>query len=218
MYLFSTPFLIRKILSKNIKWELPNNNNAIYITFDDGPNPDTTPFILDILKRYSAKATFFCLGKNVKAHPTIHDAILQNGHTVGNHTFNHYNGWRTNIDDYLEDVESCNQLIKSSLFRPPYGKLKSAQLKKLKDRYSVIMWSKLSGDFDIKLNKEKCLKSLLINTKSGDIVVFHDSIKAKDNVQYILPRYLECLCKNNFTTLAIPNLSPTPKTVKRQRQ
>jgi peptidoglycan/xylan/chitin deacetylase (PgdA/CDA1 family) len=204
MYLFSTPRIIRKVHKRDLTWELPNNDNAIYITFDDGPNPETTPFILDELQKYTAKATFFCLGKNVKEFPTVYNSILDQGHAVGNHTFSHYNGWKTDTRMYLEDVESCNQLIRSSLFRPPYGKLKHAQLRSLRNIYTIIMWSSLSGDFDIDLDKDKCLNSLLNNPKSGDIVVFHDSLKAKDKVQYVLPLYLEYLYKNNFTAIAIP--------------
>ena len=204
MYLFSTPRIIRKVHKRDLTWELPNDNNNIYITFDDGPNPETTPFILGELNKYSAKATFFCLGKNVEAYPTVYDSILQNGHSVGNHTFSHYNGWKTNTLKYLEDVENCNRLVKSPLFRPPYGKLKHAQIRGLKHRYSVIMWSSLSGDFDIELDKDKCLASLLNNPQSWRYSCFSRQPESKEKVQYVLPLYLEYLHKNNFIALAIP--------------
>jgi len=204
MYFFSTPCIIKKIHKRNFIWEIHNKENAIYITFDDGPNTETTPWILDELKKYSAKATFFCLGKNIIEYPSVYKLMLDKGHVVGNHSYSHYDGWKTGTSRYLEDIDHCDQLIKSNLFRPPYGRLKLAQLKSLKNKYSVIMWSKMSGDFDIKLDKDKCLESLLNNSKSGDIVVFHDSLKAKENVRYILPRYLKYLHENNFALLPIP--------------
>jgi peptidoglycan/xylan/chitin deacetylase (PgdA/CDA1 family) len=212
MYLFSTPRIIRKVHRRDLTWELPNDNNSIYITFDDGPNPETTPFILEELEKYSAKATFFCLGKNVDANPTVYDSILKHGHAVGNHTFNHYNGWKTNTRKYLEDVERCNKLIKSSLFRPPYGKIKHAQLRALRNNYSIIMWSSLSGDFDTELDKEKCLSSLLNNPQRGDIVVFHDSLKAKEKVKFALPSYLKYLYENNYKVIPIPNMKQSSET------
>src|ERR1035437_7123542 len=173
MYFLSTPAIIKKIYRRNFIWELSNNSKAIYITIDDGPNPETTPWILDELKKYSARATFFCLGKNIKANPTVFNSIVDNGHAIGNHSFSHYNGWKTDTVKYLEDVIKCDQLVKSNLFRPPYGKLKPAQIRNLKLKYTIIMWSMISGDFDIKLDKDKCLDSLMNNSKSGDIVVLN---------------------------------------------
>jgi peptidoglycan/xylan/chitin deacetylase (PgdA/CDA1 family) len=211
MYFFSTPSIVKKTHSKNFVWDLHSDTKAIYITFDDGPNPETTPWILNELKKYSAKATFFCLGKNIEEHPSVFNSIVDDGHAFGNHTYSHYNGWKIDTSKYLEDIAKCNQLINSNLFRPPYGRIKPSQVRQLKKTYSIIMWSLMSGDFDKKLDKDKCLESLLTNSKSGDIVVFHDSLKAKENIQYILPRYLKFLHENNFMILPIPVQIILPK-------
>ncbi|NTW31526.1 MAG: polysaccharide deacetylase family protein [Bacteroidetes bacterium] len=199
MYFFLIPFLFKKIFHKTMVWEMSSSEKTIYLTFDDGPEPSVTPEILEILYGYNAKATFFCVGNNAKNNPDIFEMLVKSGHSVGNHTYNHLNGWNTETEKYLEDVEKCNKIVKSNLFRPPYGKLKLSQLRKLKNNYSIIMWSLICGDFDKNVSKEKCLEILLKNTRSGSIVVLHDSLKAKEKVLYALPIFLEHFTKLGYT-------------------
>jgi len=191
MYFFSTPLIFKKGFGKNIVWEKRNAEKSIWLTFDDGPDPLVTPFILEELKKYNAKATFFCLGKNVESNPEIFEMISKYGHKVGNHSYSHFNGWATDSKKYIADVESCNLLVKSKLFRPPYGKIKLSQFRKLKEKYTIVLWSLMSGDFDINISKEKCLDVVLSQAKNGSIVVFHDSLIAKEKLEFILPKFLE---------------------------
>lgn len=176
------------------KWIMPSGTglSKIYLTFDDGPHPIATPFVLDVLQKYHARATFFCVGKNVMEYPHILERIIAEGHRVGNHTHNHLNGWRSNTKAYLEDVHHAAQYIPSSLFRPPYGRIKKAQAGQLEQQgFELIYWSLLSGDFDENLSPVRCLKQVAWKLKPGDIVVFHDSQKAWDRLQYVLPRLLD---------------------------
>lgn len=170
---------------------MPDSDNSIYLTFDDGPNPDTTPVILEILAQKNVKASFFCVGENVERFPKIFQMIQDAGHAVGNHSYNHLKGWKTNTKTYVENIEKCSRLVNSPLFRPPYGKIKHAQRKALKDRYQIIMWSLLSRDYDIKVNKETCFEKTWKYTKPGAIIVFHDHAKAIEKVKWVLPRYIE---------------------------
>jgi peptidoglycan/xylan/chitin deacetylase (PgdA/CDA1 family) len=176
---------------------MPRNEKAIYLTFDDGPHPTITPFVLDELKRYNSKATFFCIGKNVQRYPKIYQSILEQGHSVGNHTFNHANGYATKDADYIDDVNKASLLIHSSLFRPPYGRLRSSQSKMLKG-HKIIMWDLLSGDFDERLNKDTCLEKVITKARPGTVAVFHDSEKAWERVEYVLPRVLSHFYKKGF--------------------
>ncbi len=198
-----TPFILKKIYYSLI-WDLKNGNKEVYITFDDGPNPDITPHVLDILDTYKAKATFFCIGRNIERHTGIYERILKNGHTTGNHTFSHLKGWITPNVEYYSDIELANTLIKSPLFRPPYGKIKRSQLKHLRMFYNIIMWDVMSSDFNQTISKEKCLQNVICNTKPGSIVVFHDSPKAGERMMYALPRTLEFLTDKGYTTKTIP--------------
>ena len=170
---------------------MPAHERVIYLTFDDGPIPEVTPWVLETLKHFDAKATFFCVGDNVVKHPEVFKKVLAAGHQVGNHTFNHLNGWKNPTDAYLENVERCSQVLPGNLFRPPYGVLKLAQKNALLPRYKIVMWDVLSGDFDHSITAERCLKNVIENTLSGSIVVFHDSMKAADRLQYVLPRTLD---------------------------
>ncbi len=188
-----------------IKWIFPellykinNEQNRVFITFDDGPIPETTPQILDILDAFDAKATFFCLGKNVERYPDLFEMIKQKGHSIGNHTYNHNNGWKTENTEYFQDVEKANAIINSDLFRPPYGRLKPSQIKYLKKKYKIVMWDVISGDFDPDTSKEKCYDNVVKNIEQGSIIVFHDSLKAKDKVLYVLPRVLEKLVNSGY--------------------
>lgn len=172
---------------------MPSTDNKMYLSFDDGPHPEITSWVLDTLKEFGAKATFFCVGENVVKYPEIYRRIIMEGHAVGNHTYNHLNGWKTNDDIYLNNISEAKKHIDSNLFRPPYGKITSFQAKQLKEiKYNlkIVMWSILSGDFDKNVEPEKCAENVLLNAKTGSIVVFHDSEKAVRNLKYALPKVL----------------------------
>ena len=198
-YFAKTPWLLKKIYSSGI-WDMPDREKVIYLTFDDGPHPEITPFVLDQLREYNAKATFFCIGNNVVKHKDTYAAILNEGHRIGNHTYNHLNGWKTNDEKYFEDIAEARKYIDSNLFRPPYGKISKLQLKYLTESFKMkaIMWSVLSGDFDTAIASEACLKNVLFYAKSGSIVVFHDSEKAFKHLQYCLPKTLEFFLERGY--------------------
>ncbi len=185
----ATPAWIDHIVP-SILWRFQKKEPHLYLTFDDGPVPEATPWVLDTLAKWNAKATFFCVGDNVKKHPKIYQRILEEGHTVGNHTFHHLNGWKTDKAQYLNNTAKCAKWVDSPLFRPPYGKLTQGQLKSLRKDYQIVMWSILSKDYDTGTRPESCLGNVLMS-KPGDIIVFHDSAKALDNLQYTLPRLLK---------------------------
>lgn len=190
-YFAKTPWLLKKMYSSGI-WDMPDREKVLYLTFDDGPHPEATAFVLDQLRKYNAKATFFCIGKNVVNHRDIYTNIINEGHRIGNHTYNHLNGWKTDDKKYFEDIAEARKYIDSNLFRPPYGKISKLQLKYLTESFKMkaIMWSVLSGDFDAAITSEKCLKNVLFSAKNGSIVVFHDSDKAFKHLQYCLPKTL----------------------------
>ena len=208
-----TNWLIKKIFSNYI-WDLSNNDNKIYLTFDDGPTPEITEWTLNQLHKYNAKATFFCIGDNVRKYPEIFKQVLENNHAIGNHTFNHLNGWKSANEIYLKNVELCfndcsvispevsgQYSAKSDcqLFRPPFGKIKPSQSKQLRaSGYKIIMWDVLSEDYNASISKEKCLENVINNMQSGSIIVFHDSIKAFSNLEYTLPKVLEIGSKKGF--------------------
>jgi peptidoglycan/xylan/chitin deacetylase (PgdA/CDA1 family) len=205
-----TPKIITSALP-NLVWHLPSKDKAIYLTFDDGPTPEITDWTLDTLNTYKAKATFFCIGNNIEKHPEIFKRINTERHTIGNHTFNHLKGWKTKTQHYVENTLEAQNIIdqhnikNSYLFRPPHGRIKPKQAKQLQDLgYKIIMWNVLSKDWDKKISKEKCLENVIQNTTSGDIVVFHDSIKASRNMQYALPRVLEHFSEKGFEFKRIP--------------
>lgn len=182
-----------------------HSEKKIYLTFDDGPIPEVTDFVLEALKEYQAKATFFCVGDNVLKHPWLLKKIYMEGHTIGNHTQHHLNGWSTRDEDYLRDVNICNESIlrvcaegRSNLFRPPYGRIRRKQIQLIRNEYKVVMWDVLSGDFDKELPSEKCLQKSLKYSKSGSIVIFHDSWKAEGNLKYVLPRFLDHFKNSGF--------------------
>jgi len=208
-YWVKTHYIIKKLFSNYI-WDISNNENKVYLTFDDGPTPEITQWVLNQLDQYNAKATFFCIGKNIVANPDIFNQIIEKGHGIGNHTHNHLNGWKTTTNEYLENIETCKNtisnlksqfsILQSKIFRPPYGKIKSAQAKKLRQQgYKIIMWDVLSADFDKSISKEECLNNVISNTKSGSVIVFHDSLKAFKNLEYTLPKVLQHLAENHFS-------------------
>ena len=207
-YWVKTSIFIKKIFFRHI-WSIPNKEKTVYLTFDDGPTPEITEWVLAELKKHEAKATFFCIGNNIEKHPSIFSKILQEGHAIGNHTFNHLNGWKTNKMDYVQNALQCEKAIeafayKSKLFRPPYGKIKPSQAKALRDKgYQVIMWDVLSADFDQQISPEQCLENVLRNVASGSIIVFHDSVKAYENLKYVLPKTLSFLAQNKYKSLKI---------------
>jgi len=195
-----------KILFPNYVWSIPNDEKKVYLTFDDGPTPEITEWVLEQLKNYNAEATFFCIGDNCRKYPEIFQKVISENHSIGNHTFNHLKGWKTSTEDYIENTQLCQSqfTIHNSpfinLFRPPYGKIKRSQAKKLREiGYKIIMWDIISYDFDHTTSKEKCLENVLKNIESGSIIVFHDSKKAWQNLEYVLPKTLEFLKEKGFT-------------------
>jgi peptidoglycan-N-acetylglucosamine deacetylase len=181
---------LRRIYS-NVLWNIPGKDKKIYLTFDDGPTPGITEGVLKILDEYNAKATFFCLGRNVERHPEVFEKIVRAGHSVGNHTYSHLRGWKTGNEHYLKDIELADQFIGSKLFRPPYGQIKPTQVKILAEKYRIILWEVMSHDYESRISKECSLKAVLRYTKESSIVVFHDSVKAWPKLEYILPKVLE---------------------------
>ena len=199
-YFVKTPVWLQRLFPRRI-WQMSDQDKNIFLTFDDGPHPLLTTFILDYLLKYNAKATFFCIGRNVKKYPEVYQRIVNEGHSVGNHTFNHLNGKKTNDKDYLEDVTAAGACMETNLFRPPYGRLTTFQAKllmELKRPYKIIMWSVLSGDFDPDISKKRCLENVLLNTGKGSVVVFHDSDKAAEKMQYVLPLILKTFSQKGY--------------------
>lgn len=189
MYLVKTPLFIQKLFP-NFTWRVPSREKVIYLTFDDGPIPEVTPWVLEQLKQYDAQATFFCVGENIQKHPEVFVQLTEGGHAVGNHTFNHLNGWTSENVPYFLNVRRCAHLVNSNLFRPPYGRLMPKQTEFLQRHYRIVMWDVLSGDFDAEISNEQCLDNVLSNAKKGSIVVFHDSLKASEKLQFVLPKVL----------------------------
>ncbi len=232
LYLTKTPRIIQQIF-KNYTWSFSTSKKIIYLTFDDGPTKEITEWTLKTLNEFNAKATFFCIGKNIENHPKILQKILADEHSIGNHTHNHLNGWKSSNATYLKNVEEAENSIQSAvfsqqysisinklknekknsklktqnsklLFRPPYGKIKPSQANKLREKgYKIILWDVLSADFDQKISKEKCLNNVLKNTNNGSVIVFHDSIKASENLKYVLPKVLAHFSKKGFVFKSI---------------
>ncbi len=202
MFLVKTPALIRALMPA-FEWRLPSKEKILYLTFDDGPIPVLTPWVLDVLQQYGAKATFFCVGHNVQKHPDIYARILAEGHSTGNHTFNHLNGWKTDTTTYLDNVQKCAEWVDSPLFRPPYGRITRTQRRSLSQQYRLIMWDVLSGDFSANISPEQCRDGVIRHARSGSIIVFHDNIKATKNLHFALPAVLEHFLDKGFTFDAI---------------
>ena len=199
-YFVKTPVLIKKLYPECL-WDVKTTENIVYLTFDDGPTPQVTPFVLDLLRKYKAKATFFCIGKNVKEYFDIYKQVISDGHKPGNHTFNHLNGWKTDDKKYLEDIKEAANIIDSEFFRPPYGRITKFQLKVLREekfKLKTIMWDVLSGDFDVKVSFENCYLNVVNNVEPGSIIVFHDSVKAFPRLEYTLPRVLNFFSEKGF--------------------
>lgn len=213
MFPVRPPILIRSFYN-NVVWQMPDAGKVLYLTFDDGPIPEVTPWVVEQLNAYKAKATFFCLGDNVKKYPEVYKLLLSSGHTTGNHSMNHYNGWFTQDFRYMRNVEQCQQVLdkyaetkpvdgQKLLFRPPYGKISFSQVKALKKKYRIIMWDVLSFDYDVKLSGEQCFRNVAKYAKTGSIVVFHDSIKAEQRLRYALPQVLKYFSEKGYVFKAL---------------
>jgi len=192
------PALVAALTNRWIYWKVPVEGQQVFLTFDDGPHPAITPAVLDILKQYGVKATFFCLGKNVEKYPKVFNRILAEGHSVGNHTFSHLNGWKARNSDYYQDVEVARKLIPGDLFRPPYGRISPCQMLRLSKKYRIICWSILSRDYDAGVMPEECFHNVVNNLHPGAVIVFHDSLKASANCLHALPKVLEHLKKSAY--------------------
>ena len=187
-------------------WDMPVKEKVLYLSFDDGPHPAITPFVLDELKKYNAKATFFCIGDNVTKYPQLYNRYIQEGHAVGNHTQKHINGWKTKDEIYLQDVKEAGQYINSNLFRPPYGRIRRSQIKllyKANPHQKIVMWNILAGDWVPELTPEKCYQRIKEKISDGDIIVLHESDKAWDRMSYCLPRLLKEFSNLGYSFLPI---------------
>lgn len=196
------PFFLPHLFPSSLVWRFDEQSRNIYLTFDDGPVPGPTEFVLDVLNRYNVTATFFCIGDNIRKHPDIFARIVSRGHSVGNHTFNHLNGWNNSNENYVENVEKCHAYLtaaapRKNLFRPPYGRITRSQIRLL-HAYHIIMWDVLSIDYNQRLAPEKCLSNTINATRAGSIIVFHDSYKAEKNLRHALPRFIEHFLERQF--------------------
>lgn len=206
-----TPFILPMIYP-SLTWRIPSNNKQLFLTFDDGPVPGPTEFVLETLRKFNIKATFFCIGDNIKKHPGIFKQIVLDGHKVGNHTHNHLNGWKTALTSYIQNVEDCNVQIaehspvngeSTRIFRPPYGRITRDQIRSLPN-FNIVMWDVLSIDYNDGLSTGRCLKNTINASRAGSITVFHDSYKAKKNLTYALPRYIDHFLSLGFEFKVVP--------------
>jgi peptidoglycan-N-acetylglucosamine deacetylase len=214
---FRTPFFL-SWLYPQLLWRMPDQEKKVYLTFDDGPVPGPTEFVLETLKQFNASATFFCIGDNVRKHTDVFSKVIAEGHSIGNHTFNHLKGWRTPLQAYLDNINQCETEFRASLipdsritvnrqlstddsqlFRPPYGQITRNQISALKGTYKIIMWDVLSQDYRESMTPDKCIRGTIAATRNGSIVIFHDSYKAERNLMFTLPRYLEYLSDSGYS-------------------
>lgn len=193
----TVPIFLR-MFYPSLLWSMPQGNKQLYLTFDDGPHPEITPKVLDLLAKFNARATFFCVGENVAGNPDTYQQILDAGHLTGNHTYNHLNGWKTPLKEYYDNTNKCREVVDSVYFRPPYGRITPFQIQTLKKEYTLVMWSVLSYDFDRETNADQCFDYVIRNTTDGAIIVFHDSEKAAPNLFKTLPQVLEHFTKAGY--------------------
>jgi len=205
MYLPKTPAIV-KPLFKDLVFNIKTDQMVLYLTFDDGPHPTITPWVIKQLAKYNAKCTFFCVGDNIRKYPDAFNLLIENGHYIGNHTYNHLNGWKTINTAYIDNISKCQTLTRSNLFRPPYGKITKSQADCIKHKYKIIIWDVLSADFDIKVTPEKCLRNVVDNVEKGSIIVFHDSEKAEPRLKETLPQVLQHLTNLGYKFESLSNL------------
>ena len=196
---------ILRYLFADFLWKIDTDEKVIYLTFDDGPHPAITPWIIDLMNQYNAKGTFFLIGDAVSKHPDLYQLYKANGHQVGNHTYRHIKGWRSRKKKYLNEVAQCAEFVESSLFRPPYGQINLRSIREIKKKYKIVMWDVLSWDFDKETSTEICLSNVINCTKEGSIVVFHENEKSMKNIMYVLPKVLKHFTKQGYQFKAIPN-------------
>lgn len=204
-YLIRTPWWLKKLYPL-CTWDLPAKGNTVYLSFDDGPHPEATTFVLDQLLGFGFKATFFCIGKNVVANPLIFNRVKAEGHTVGNHTMTHANGWKTSDSDYLQQMIQTDHLTHSNFFRPPYGRIKKSQIRLFRSErpgMKIIMWNILSGDFDLSLDGEQCYQNVIRHIRPGQVIVFHDSLKALPRLKVALPKLLLWLREHGYSSVGL---------------
>jgi len=204
MLIVRPPSLLTRALHR-MTWDLSGEHRNVYLTFDDGPTPVVTPWVIDQLKEANALATFFCLGRNVDKHPEIYNQILTAGHSVGNHSYSHLKGFRSSVRRYMDDIDLAAGMIESKLFRPPYGRILPGQVKAVMQQYDIIMWDVLSIDYNTSLSGKRVLQNVIANVKPGSIIVFHDSDKSADNLYYALPRTLDFLRDEGYNMHSIPS-------------
>jgi peptidoglycan/xylan/chitin deacetylase (PgdA/CDA1 family) len=197
MFKYKIPYILQ-LFYPNYTWKVNTQQKVVYFTFDDGPHPEITTWVLSELAKYNAKATFFMVGANIEKYPEIVEKVKQSGNAIGNHTFNHLNGWKTKDENYFENINKCKEFIESNLFRPPYGRIKSKQAKHILNEFKVIMWDKLSRDYDANLNIDESLKAMKTLPAKGSIFVFHDSEKAFKNLKILLPELLKFYSLNGY--------------------
>ena len=198
MFIEQVPSFVRNLFPKAL-WRMDPKEKAVYLTFDDGPIPVITPWVVDLLGRYDIKATFFMVGDNVRKHPQEYRQVVEAGHKVGNHTFNHLKGLYTNTQDYIGNVEKADTLIHSNLFRPPHGLLRRSQYKKLRKHYKIVMWDLVTRDYSYRLNGEEVLENVKRLVRNGSIITFHDSLRSQENLKYALPRTIEWLLEQGYS-------------------
>lgn len=205
MYFIKTPKLLKHLYSNGVAInDSTEGDEKLYLTFDDGPNPNNTPFILETLAQFNIEATFFCIGEQIINYPNLFEEIKKQGHQVGNHTFNHLKGWDVSNFTYYKDIIKAETLTKTKLFRPPYGQIKQQQLRTLrKHNFKTFLWDVMPGDFDKKVSKEVCLENAIKHTEAGTNIVFHDNDKSSINLKYSIPRYIETMLKKGFEFCAL---------------
>lgn len=199
------PFTLLQQLTTSLTWRLPTREKVLYLTFDDGPIPEVTPWVLEQLRGHDAKATFFCVGANVRKHPDIYRSVLEGGHRTGNHTEQHINGWISLNREYYLDIAKCARVVRSDLFRPPYGKIRPTQVARIKKDYRIIMWDVLSKDYDRELDGDTCFQRVVRTAGPGSIVVFHDSLKAEKRLRTALPKVLDHFASQGYRFDTIPH-------------